>query len=64
MIAPSDDNTADRRLVITALRAERDAGLAREVALTEELAARTAELGQRNNEYSERVERQAAPSMY
>ena len=42
------------------MRAERDAALAREAALAEELAARTAELATRNSEYGERIEQQAA----
>jgi len=39
---------------------ERDAGLAREATLAEELAARTGELATRNTDYSERIEHQAA----
>ena len=41
------------------MRTERDAALAREAALAEELAARTAELAERNTEYGERIEQQA-----
>ena len=42
------------------MRAERDAALAREAALAEELAARTAELAERKSEFGERIEHQAA----
>ncbi len=54
MTSPPDDTTTDTYAVIAALRAERDAGLAREAALAEELAARTAELTTRNSEFGER----------
>ena len=47
MTAPPDDTTTDTSAIIAALRAEREAGLAREAALAEELAARTAELLER-----------------
>src|SRR5262249_22692273 len=57
MTSPPDDTTADSSAIIAALRAERDAGLAREATLAEELAARDAVLAQRN---SERIEYQAA----
>ena len=60
MTAPPDDTTTDLHAAIAALRAERDAGLAREAALAKELAARDATLAQRNTEYSERIEHQAA----
>ena len=65
MTAPPDDTTTDLHAVIAALRAERDAALAREAALAEELAAqaratRTAELADRNTEFGERIEHQAA----
>ena len=46
MTSPPDDTTTDLHAVIAALRAERDAGLAREATLAEELAARTAELAE------------------
>ena len=49
----SPDNTADLHTVITTLRAERDAALAREAALAEALA-------RRNSEYGERIEYQRA----
>ena len=50
MTAPPDDTTTDLHAVIAALRAERDAALAREAALAEELAARDAELATRNSD--------------
>ena len=53
MTAPSDDTTTDTSAIIAALRAERDAGLAREAALAEALA-------KRNNEFGERIEQQSA----
>ena len=60
MTSPPDDTTADTSAIIAALRTERDAALAREAALAEELAARTAELATRNTEYGERIEQQTA----
>jgi hypothetical protein len=42
------------------LRTERDGALAREAALAEELAARTAELRERKSKFDERIEYQAA----
>ena len=60
MTAPPDDTTTDTSAIIAALRAERDAGLAREAVLAEELAARDATLAQRNTEYGERMDHQAA----
>ncbi len=60
MTSPPDDTTTDTSAIIAALRTERDAALAREATLAEELAARTAELAQRNSEYGERIEHQAA----
>ena len=60
MTAPPDDTTADTSAIIAALRTERDAGLAREAALAEELAARTAELLERKSKFDERIEYQAA----
>jgi GAF domain-containing protein/nitrogen-specific signal transduction histidine kinase len=53
MTSPPDDTTADTSAVIAALRAERDAALAREAALAEALATR-------NSEFGERIEYQAA----
>ena len=67
MTAPPDDMIADLHATIVALRqelderlAERDAALAREVALAEALATRTVELTTRNREFVERFEHQAA----
>ena len=60
MTAPPDDTTTDTSAIIAALRTERDAALAREAGLAEELAARTAELATRNTEYGERIEQQTA----
>ena len=54
MTAPPDDTTTDTSAVIAALRAERDAALAREAA-----AGRSTE-PQRNSEYGERIEQQSA----
>ncbi|HME22063.1 MAG TPA: GAF domain-containing protein, partial [Acetobacteraceae bacterium] len=53
MSAPADDVTTDPQSVIAALRTERDAALAREAALAEELAAR-------KSDFDERIEHQAA----
>ena len=53
MISRPDDTTTDTSSIIAALRAERDAGLAREAGLTEALA-------KRNSEFGERIEQQAA----
>ena len=60
MTAPPDDTTTDLHAVIATLRAERDAALAREAALAEAMAARTAELAERKTEFNERIEYQAA----
>jgi hypothetical protein len=60
MITPPDDTTAGPHVVLAALRAECDAGFAREAALAEVLAERSAELGRRNDEYGERIEQQSA----
>ena len=60
MTAPPDDTTTDTSAIIAALRAEREAGLVREAALAEELAARTAELLERKSKFDERIEYQAA----
>ena len=60
MTVPPDDTTTDTSAVIAALRAERDAERSAKAALAEELAARDATLAQRNSEYGERIEYQAA----
>ena len=57
---PPDDTTTDTSVIIAALRTERDGALAREAALAEELAARTAELRERKSKFDERIEYQAA----
>src|SRR4051794_32726509 len=53
LTALRDDAAADLEALIAGLRAERDAGLAREAALA-------ARLAQRNTEFGERIEHQAA----
>ena len=60
MTSPPDDTTTDTSAIIAALRTERDAAVAREAALAGELAAHAAALAQRNSEYGERIEQQAA----
>ena len=60
MTAQQTDATTDPQSIIAALQQRLDAGLAREAALAEALAARTAELAQRNTDYRERIEHQAA----
>jgi signal transduction histidine kinase/GAF domain-containing protein len=67
MTAPQTDATTDPQSTITKLRrqleglqAERDAGLAREASLVQELAAREAALAQRTSEFGERIDQQAA----
>ena len=60
MAALRDDELAGLKSANAVLRAERDAALAREAALTEALAARTAELARRDSEYGERIDHQAA----
>ena len=60
MTAQQSAAITDFPSIIAALRAERDAALAREAALAEKLAARTSELATRNSDYGERIEHQAA----
>jgi hypothetical protein len=60
MTAPPDDTTTDTSAIIAALRAERDAAMALEATLAEALATRDAALAQRNSEFGERIEHQAA----
>ena len=60
MTAPQTTATSDPQSTIAALQQRLDAGLAREAALAEELTARTAELAERNSEFGERIDHQAA----
>jgi PAS domain S-box-containing protein len=60
MTVPQTTATTDPRGIIAALQQRLDAGLAREAALAKELAARDAVLTQRNSEFDERIEHQAA----
>jgi two-component system, NtrC family, sensor kinase len=60
MTASQDATIAELQRANAELRREREAGLAREATLAEELAARDAVLAQRNTQYSERIEHQAA----
>src|SRR5262245_32818857 len=67
MTAAQDDMIAKLQRSITELRrerdifeVERDAALARQTALTQELAAQTAELLKRKTAFDERIEYQAA----
>ena len=60
MTATQDDTIAELQRAIAELRRERDAGLAREDALAENLAARDAALSTRNSEFGERIEHQSA----
>jgi hypothetical protein len=60
MTADQTEATTDPQRIIAALQGRLDAALAREATLAEELAARTAELAQRNTDYRERIEHQAA----
>jgi transcriptional regulator with GAF, ATPase, and Fis domain len=60
MAALRDDELAGLKSANAVLRTERDAALAREAALAEALAARSAELARCNSEYGEALEQQAA----
>ncbi len=60
MAALRDDELAGLKSANAVLRTERDAALAREAALAEALAARSAELARCNSEYGEAAEQQAA----
>src|ERR1700681_1390316 len=60
MTAPPDDTTTDTDAVIDALQAENDAALSEKAALAEKLAASTAALAQRNSDFDERIQYQAA----
>ncbi len=60
MTALQTSAITDPQSIIVALQKRLDAALAREAALAEELAARTAELATRNSEFGERIEHQAA----
>ena len=60
MTAQQTDATTDSQSIIAALQQRLDAALAEKAALAEELAAQTAELTQRNTDYHERIEHQAA----
>jgi hypothetical protein len=60
MTATEDDTVAELQRANAELRRERDAGLAREATLAEELAARDAALVLRNSEFGEWIEQQSA----
>ena len=60
MTAPPDDTTTDPQAIIAALRAERDAALAREGRAGRGTRCARRALAQRNTEYGERIEHQAA----
>ena len=60
MTASQTDATNDPQTVIAALQQKLDAGLAREAALAEELAARDATFALHKTEFDERIEYQAA----
>ena len=60
MTMPKTTATSDPPSTIAALRQRRDAALSEKAALAEELALSTAALAQRNTEFGERIEHQAA----
>ena len=60
MTATQADMVAELQRANAELRRERDALVGREATLAEELAARDASLAQRNSEFGERIEQQAA----
>ena len=60
MTATQDATIAELQRANAELRREREAGLAREATLAEELTARDAALAERNTEFGERIEHQAA----
>ena len=60
MATTQDDIIAELQRANAELRRERDAALAREVTLAGELAVSTAALAQRNTDFDERIEYQAA----
>jgi two-component system, NtrC family, sensor kinase len=60
MTASPVGTTTDFPGLIAALRSERDAALSEKAALAEELATRDAALAQRNSEFGERIDHQAA----
>src|SRR5690348_12600563 len=60
MTAPRDDVIAELQRANAALRLERDAAISEKAALSEALAARTAELGGRRNDFDERIAHQSA----
>jgi hypothetical protein len=60
MTASPVGTTTDLPAVMAALRSERDAALLEKAALAEELATRDAALAQRNSEFGERIDHQAA----
>ena len=60
-MSTTQENSIEKyQRVIAELRHELDAAVAREAALAEKLATRTAELTQRTSEYGERIEQQSA----
>jgi two-component system NtrC family sensor kinase len=60
MAMTQDDMIAELEHTIAELRHERDAALAREATLAQELAARNTDLAERKTEFDERIEQQSA----